>query len=262
MSDPCWGTAGSGRSAAVRLHRAGAGRPARRGSPGTVTHDDGRPRDPEPGTAAGRCPPDDVHAVVDGSRPRVLRSTAEVDAQHGRAGPECQSTACPIVRLQIADRPHPSVEEHHQWPERRRRAVETGRHGSRADHQILDVVDLGTRRPGFGTASLRPPQLRRTHGTGGRSGVLPNSLDEGGQFGVGEGGIDRFGHAGQDATLIPNAPGDRSDDDSCRLSGVLAPGTVNRPCRPVEPVGTARNGGSGQASCTGVVVTSRSCRRR
>jgi hypothetical protein len=63
------------------------------------------------------------------------------------------------------------------------------------------VVDLRARRPGFSTEALRTPQLRRTHSTGGRSRVLPDSLDEGGQFGIGERGIDRFGHAGQDATL-------------------------------------------------------------
>ncbi|MCX5327954.1 hypothetical protein [Streptomyces sp. NBC_00140] len=59
------------------------------------------------------------------------------------------------------------------------------------------------------TESLRTPQLRRAHGTGERSGVLSNSLDEGGQFGIGERGVNQFGHAGQDAILIRTIrPGD------------------------------------------------------
>lgn len=169
---------------------------------GTVTHDEGRAFEPDTGTSTAGCPPDGIHAVIDSSRPRVLRSPAEVDAQHGHAGPHGQSAACPIVRLQIADRPHPSMKEHHQRPERRRRPVEAGPQGSRADRQVLDVGDLGARGPDFSAQSLRTPQIHRAHGTGRRAGVPSNSIDEGCQFGIGERGVDRFGHAGQDAILI------------------------------------------------------------
>jgi hypothetical protein len=93
------------------------------------------------------------------------------------------------------------MEEHHQRLSRRRRPVEARPHGGRADRQVLDPGDLGAWGSGFDTEPLRASQIRCSHGTGRRSGILPNGLDEGGQFGIGKRGIDRFGHAGQDPMI-------------------------------------------------------------
>lgn len=167
----------------------------------TVAHDDRRAPDAGARTPAGRHPPDDVHAIIDGRGPRVLRRSAEVDAQYCRVGLERQTATRPVVRLKIADRPHPAVEEHHQRLGRRRRSVEAGPHGRRTNRQILDPCDLRAWWARFDPEPLRAPQFRRSYSTGRRPRSLPNGVNEGGQFGIGKWEIDRFGHARQDASL-------------------------------------------------------------
>lgn len=104
------------------------------------------------------------------------------------------------------------MEEHHKRPERRRRPVEAGPHGSLPDRQILDAGDPGARRPGPGAESLRMPQLCRAYGTGGRPGVLSNSPDEGGEPGIGERSVGlSVRPCGPGCQPDPNDPNDPND---------------------------------------------------